>query len=334
MKLKKEFDKIFGAEDGASIPAHYTKQLLRMAWSGSMCPSPLRAFCWRVLLGLLSSTDKSLWQQQLSAVITDYFTLKQRVMPSLDKVEVDPLSGLLLGGDSTVTNEFSSSGGGSGDGIRSNGSVWSNYYKSMELTNFINGDLDRLYITGVEQEEYFQTPERRRVLLSVLFIWASQHPVVSYRQGMHEIAGYVLYCVERERSAWQCAESTALEGAAFATLAEEEGEGRDGEGDSVEHGSGFPEGHTLHGAFNINPSGAAAGTGTEAHTYTLFARIMDELEPLYDPTSSSGAGRGAADHQPFVVQYCTKIQGSCSPLTPLLYPWVGNCMRCRVGYYC
>ena len=45
----------------------------------------------------------------------------------------------------------------------------------------------------------------------------------------------------------------------------------------------------------------------EAHTYCLFQRVMAELEPIYDPVPTSFHG---VENQPFVVQFCMKIQGT------------------------
>ena len=45
----------------------------------------------------------------------------------------------------------------------------------------------------------------------------------------------------------------------------------------------------------------------EAYTYSLFQRIMTELEPIYDPVPTSFHG---VENQPFVVQFSMKIQGN------------------------
>jgi len=45
----------------------------------------------------------------------------------------------------------------------------------------------------------------------------------------------------------------------------------------------------------------------EAHSFWLFERLMLELEPIYDPVPTSSHG---VESQPFVVQYCVKIQGT------------------------
>jgi hypothetical protein len=105
------------------------------------------------------------------------------------KVAADPLSGLAADSDS---------GSGAGAGGEAEASdEWTAYYKNVELSNFINGDLDRLYMNGID-DEYFQKPERRQILLNVLLLWALLHKKTSYRQGMHELAGPILFVLEEE----------------------------------------------------------------------------------------------------------------------------------------
>ena len=120
LKLHKELEKLFGPDDSPTIQSFYIKQLLRLAWSGKTCSEGLRPICWRVLLGIISSTDKSQWKNQLEQQTKSYADLKERILPSLDKVKADPLSMLSSGGDGQ--NE-----------------EWNSYYKSVELSNFIKG---------------------------------------------------------------------------------------------------------------------------------------------------------------------------------------------------
>jgi hypothetical protein len=87
---------------------------------------------------------------------------------------------------------------------------------------------------------------------------------------MHEILGTILFCVDTERQEWEVA---------------------------------LKESHVAPShpfALMINAS------TVEAHTYWLFERIMLELEPIYDPVPTSFHG---VENQPFVVQFCMKIQG-------------------------
>lgn len=234
--LVRELKDIFGPDDSGMIPASYVQQLLKLSWQEKLDNVGLRPLYWRVLLGLLSNKDKTIWSQQLKEMSTSYQALKTQLMPSFDKVDIDPLSALAMG-DSNPSNA-------------SNG--WGDFYKQMELTDFIKGDLDRLYLTGIE-DDYFQTPKRRDMVLAILFVWAQQHSIVSYRQGMHEIVGCVLYLVEGEAEYWEQARV---------------------------HGD-IPDSHPLYRSF--------AQQSVEAHTYAIFDRIMLELECLYDPLPVAGA---------------------------------------------
>lgn len=249
-------EKLFGVDDSGCIAPRHINQLLKLAWAGGIPSDGLRALCWRVFLGLISPSDKGLWESELLKMVEDYQSIRAKVMPSLDKVQVDPLSQLSAGGNQEDDE-------------------WSIYYKNVDLINFIKTDLDRLYISGIP-EEHFESPQRRDMLLGILLIWSYQHPVISYRQGMHEIAGYVMYCVEQELSAWITARDSG--------------------------GVGGKPGTDEYGLLN-----AISEQNVEAHTFHLYARIMNELEPIYDPVAFTPRG---AESQPFVVQFSTKIQGN------------------------
>ncbi len=73
----------------------------------------------------------------------------------------------------------------------------------MELATFIKGDLERLYVTGIE-DEYFELKRRRDILLNVLLVWALRHPSISYRQGMHEICGPLVFALETGDTRLSC----------------------------------------------------------------------------------------------------------------------------------
>ena len=237
---------LFGNESTATLPKDLITELLRRAWTGSATSVGMRAFSWRYFLGLISPTDKAKWGTELANSISSYKDLKQRVMPSLDKVKADPLSGLVS--DDTSNDE------------------WNKYYKNIELINFIKGDLDRLFVSGVD-DEYFQSKFHRELLLAILFIWSAQHPEVSYRQGMHELVGITMHTVDHERRAFE---------------------------ELIAAGK-VPANHPIFKLFTAE--------NIEPFTFALFDRLMLELEPLYDPLPVQGA-----ESQPFVVQYCSKIQ--------------------------
>lgn len=121
-------------------------------------------------------------------------------------------------------------------------------------------------MNGIE-DSYFHTPERQALLLHVLFIWSSVHDSIGYRQGMHEIAGPILFVVEEECHAWDEVNSADTHIAALQARLRRK--------------------------------------HTEAHVYWLFDRIMRELKILYDPTATSD-GQPAVVHYCTVIQGVVK----------------------------
>jgi hypothetical protein len=256
MDVASEVEFLFSPDSYGNISAGQLQQLLKLGWAGSLFGSSgsSRAMCWRVLLDLLSSNNVNKWKDQLKEANDSFHTTKSTVMPSLDKVSADPLS-------AQANDE------------------WNIYYKNVDLINFINTDLDRLYITGIP-DEYFESKERREMLLAILLIWSFKHPVISYRQGMHEIAAYFMFCVEQELAGWDLVRNNSSSSKSPLTL-------------------------DLLDCFSEKT--------VEAYTYQLFFRVMSELEPLYDPVSYTPRG---VENQPFIVQFCTKVQGICFILSP------------------
>jgi hypothetical protein len=120
----------------------------------------------------------------------------------------------------------------------------------VELATFIRGDLERLYMTGID-DEYFQVPWRREILLNSLLVWALQHKSISYRQGMHEIIGTIFYVLEIELLAWQS---------------------------NIENGT-IPRDYPLAHSFTRD--------ALESSCYYMMDKIMAHLLPLYDPKNSS-----------------------------------------------
>lgn len=137
--------------------------------------------------------------------------------------------------------------------------------------SFIKGDLERLYMNGVD-DEYFKSSKHQSMLLNILFVWVTRHRKTGYRQGMHEIVAPVLLVLQEEREAWT-------------------------------HFLSNSENSTFHRASELKAFARCLSEEyLEASVYWIFERIMKELEPLYSPVTSP-------DEQPLVVHYCTKIQG-------------------------
>lgn len=141
-----------------------------------------RGMCWRILLGILpKESNISIWKQKLDQQIIDFEVIRSENVVKVDQTERDPLTALSMGPDQS--------------------GAWGSFYRDMELQNFMNGDLDRLYMNSIP-DEYFQVKSRRDILLTVLFVWSMRHKTISYRQGMHEIAGVILLVLEQEREGW------------------------------------------------------------------------------------------------------------------------------------
>jgi TBC1 domain family protein 5 len=59
----------------------------------------------------------------------------------------------------------------------------------------INQDIVRTY----PEITFFQSAEIRAMMLRVLFVYSKMHPVVSYKQGMHELLAPFIYLLERNK---------------------------------------------------------------------------------------------------------------------------------------
>ena len=77
------------------------------------------------------------------------------------------------------------------------GEEQTSFYQRMENKRVIELDLSR-----IGDELFYQQKKRSDILLNVLFLWSMQHPRTGYRQGMHEIAAILLYCLQQEIDEW------------------------------------------------------------------------------------------------------------------------------------
>lgn len=68
---------------------------------------------------------------------------------------------------------------------------WQSYYKDQGLRNEIEQDCQRIF----PEEEWFQGSQQQTFIRECLFIWSKDNPGISYRQGMHELAGIVTWVI-------------------------------------------------------------------------------------------------------------------------------------------
>lgn len=144
------------------------------ALSGHLKKTTTRSLSWRVFLGALPESVAE-WPAHLSKT-------REQYDDHVTKLWVDPHSE--SSDDPTVNNPLS----------QVEGSVWHTFFKNRELQQQIEKDITRLYA----EIPFFHTPEIRSILLRVLFIWSCLHKSTSYRQGMHELLGPIVWLASRE----------------------------------------------------------------------------------------------------------------------------------------
>ena len=173
-------------------------QLFQSAMGGGLRNCRCRGIAWRYFLGALSGPQES-WIALLERQQIDYDVLCATLLdPSeLDQEEVDL----------TVVNPLSVD----------ESSPYAQYFASSALREQIDQDLMRLH----PGNPFIVRPEVQRVLRRILYVWASSHPDLSYRQGMHELLAPLVSVI------WEEAEE-AEKAAEEARAAEEGGEGSGG----------------------------------------------------------------------------------------------------------
>ena len=68
---------------------------------------------------------------------------------------------------------------------------WTQYYKDEELRSVIALDCARIF----PDEPWYQEMPQQTVLLEVLLIWCKINVAIGYRQGIHELAGIIVWVV-------------------------------------------------------------------------------------------------------------------------------------------
>lgn len=66
---------------------------------------------------------------------------------------------------------------------------WSTYFKDQELRTVIMQDCLRVF----PEQPWFQGQEQQAILQDCLFLWSKENAAISYKQGMHELAGIIVW---------------------------------------------------------------------------------------------------------------------------------------------
>jgi TBC1 domain family protein 5 len=136
--------------------------------------STLRTLSWKVFLGVVTPDADRV--QQMGEHRKGYEEL-------LIKYKIDPHSNKEL--DPEINNPLSTS----------EQSPWLQFFQNAELEREIYQDIERTY----PEFEFFQLESVRQMMLRILFIYARQHPDITYKQGMHEILAPLLFIFHREQ---------------------------------------------------------------------------------------------------------------------------------------
>ena len=135
-----------------------------------------RSLAWKIHLGLLHGDDPIAWKEQTLARRASYATLRDELMIDPTKQQGAAKQDLALDNPLSVAEDSS----------------WNKYFQDEEIVSEVNKDLQRL--TPLEGNEQLFDDERVVSLMrNVLFIWAKRHPETSYRQGMHDLLGTLVF---------------------------------------------------------------------------------------------------------------------------------------------
>ena len=130
--------------------------------------------------------------------------------------------------------------------VRIKQNPWNNFFVDNELKQEIGKDVDRTF----QERSLFTLDWIKTMMTNILFTWAKANPDISYKQGMNEILGTIIFVAYAE----QAPERLEISRKAAAVL------------------------KTLN-----------SPDGMEADTYWLFARVMElGVKELFNPVINHG----------------------------------------------
>jgi len=151
-------------------------RLKKQAMGCELEHSKLRIISWRMFLGLLSTPPRAEeWIKEVTYQREQFRLLKDKYQDiSLDEIE-----------DPNINNPLSLDAS----------SPWSVFFEDEKLKKMIVQDIDRTYPEYI----YFKQQWVKDMMLDILFIYSKENPVISYRQGMHELLAPVIYMLDQEK---------------------------------------------------------------------------------------------------------------------------------------
>ncbi|KAI9635956.1 rab-GTPase-TBC domain-containing protein [Dioszegia hungarica] len=156
----------------------------------------LRSVYWRLYHGLLPPpTSQNLFAPTLEISRAMYTSLRRRYLVAPDgrwasdcsPDDQSPSSPLPLPAPGGPEGEW--------DPLSLDGqSPWKTWFAHQDLRATIRQDVDRTF----PDIDYFRIERVRRMMVTMLFLFAVQNPDVGYRQGMHELLAVCLLSVDRD----------------------------------------------------------------------------------------------------------------------------------------
>ncbi|KRY21213.1 TBC1 domain family member 5 [Trichinella patagoniensis] len=162
----------------------FTKSEMKtFAAQGNLRGNSFRSIYWRVFLECFPTNFKH-WSAALEKSRQTYTSLHKEILG-------DPRSAQ-TSGDLQIDNPLS----------LHEKSTWRIYFSNQELLSKIRQDVTRTY----PELKFFTSERIRRIMTELLFIYALQYPHISYKQGMHEILGLIIYAFSFDFEAFKNAE--------------------------------------------------------------------------------------------------------------------------------
>jgi len=174
-KLKEEFKALCKhTEHDANIYELVKKK----AFDGQLKTTNLRGLCWLLFFECLPKQNENrAWRDAIQNGRKQYENLKDKHLVDPHKLgkELDP----------SINNPLS----------QVEDTPWARYFQNEELRKLIIQDVERIY----PEYEFFHTDEIRDLMVRILFLFAAKYPDISYRQGMHELLGPIVYVMQKEK---------------------------------------------------------------------------------------------------------------------------------------
>ncbi|KRY78885.1 TBC1 domain family member 5 [Trichinella pseudospiralis] len=166
----------------------FTKSEMKtFATQGNLRGNSFRSIYWRVFLECFPTNFKH-WSAALEKSRKNYTSLHEEILG-------DPRSAQ-ISGDLQIDNPLS----------LHEKSTWRIYFSNQELLSKIRQDVTRTY----PELKFFTSERIRRIMTELLFIYALQYPHISYKQGMHEILGLIIYAFSFDFEAFKNAEENGV----------------------------------------------------------------------------------------------------------------------------